>query len=123
MRGHRPVDAYINETAREVVAERVAVAADVDPRLFRLPAAVHRRLRLESRVDAEVVQHPVGLQREQIVQVALLRVEERAVQETHVAKRTERQLRHGGIEATLNVAAPLKTSALTSESNSRLVIS
>ena len=70
----------------EVVPERVAVATDVDPRLLRLPAAVDRRLRLEPRVHAEVVEHPVGLQREEIVEVALLRVEERAVQQPHVVK-------------------------------------
>ena len=39
----------MHAAAVEVVAERVAVAADLDPGLHRLPAAVHRRLRLQAR--------------------------------------------------------------------------
>ena len=67
----------------EIVPEGVAVTTDPDPRLLRLPAAVHRRLRLQAGIGAEVVQHPVGLQGEQIGGIALLRIEERAVEEAH----------------------------------------
>ena len=77
----------------EIVTERVTVAADAHPRLLGLPAAVDRRLRLEARVDAEVVQQPIGLQREQIGEVALLRVEERAVEQAHVVERERRRPR------------------------------
>ena len=63
------------------------MTTDPDPRLLRLPATVHRRFRLQAGVGAEVVQHPVGLQGEQIGGIALLRIEERAVEEAHLVQR------------------------------------
>ncbi len=78
----------IHEGGRgEVVTERVAVAADIHPRLLGFPAAVHGRLRFETCVHPKVVKHPVRLQREQVPEVPLLRVEERTVQQAHVMKR------------------------------------
>ena len=70
----------------QVVPQRVTVAADSHPRLLGLPAAVDRRLRLESCVDSEVVQQAVGLQRHQVGEVASLRLEERPVEQAHVVR-------------------------------------
>ena len=49
-------------TRRQEVTERMAVAANLDPRLLRFPTAVHRRLRREPRVRAEVVQQAIGFE-------------------------------------------------------------
>jgi hypothetical protein len=77
----------IHERGRgEVVAERVAVGADVLPCLHRFPAAVDRRLGLEAGVDAEVVEHPVGPELQQVVFVALLGLEERPGEQPDVCE-------------------------------------
>ena len=72
------------------------MTTDPDPRLLRLPASVHRRCRLQSGVGAEVVQHPVGLQGEQVRGIALLRIEERTVEEADIVQRERDRSRRGG---------------------------
>src|SRR5450432_528419 len=73
------------------MAERMSVTTDAHPRLFRLPAPVDRRLWRERGVYAEVVQHAVGLERQQIAGIALLCVVEHSAEKTNVRQREGRQ--------------------------------
>ena len=67
---HRVASRRVHHRTRaQVVPERMSMAADLDPRLLRLPTAIHRRLGRKTRVDAKVVQQPVGLERQQIFRV------------------------------------------------------
>ena len=57
---------------REVVTQRMAMAADVRPGADRFPAAVYVRLGPQACVDAEIVQHPVGFELQEVILVAFL---------------------------------------------------
>jgi len=66
------------------MAQRVAVAVYVSPGRFRFPSAIDRRLWLQPRIDAEIMQHPVGLEPQQIGLRHSLGVEERPLPQGHV---------------------------------------
>ncbi len=70
----------------EVMAESMAMAADVDPGLDGFPAAVHGGLGLESGVHAEIVQQAVRLELPEVFLVELLGMEKRAVEQADIGE-------------------------------------
>ena len=68
---------------RQVMAD--AVSAQLDVR--RLPAAQRLRRRGQAGVDAEVVQQPIGIERQEVSLIAGHRIFERAVEQPHGFRR------------------------------------
>ncbi len=70
----------------EVVTQRMTMAADVRPGADRFPTAIDIGLGLQAGVDSEIVEHAVGFELQEIVLVALLGIEEGAVEEADVSE-------------------------------------
>lgn len=84
------------------MAERVAVAVDLRPGRLRFPATIDRRLGFQARVHPKIVQHAIGLQRQEIGFSHALRVEEGALVQCYVGYVE-------GLQAGRSFRTPLRT--------------
>ena len=69
------------------MTQGVAVSANVRPRLHRFPAAINRRFGFQAGVHAEVMQHAVGFELQQVRFIAFLSFKKGTIKQTHIGER------------------------------------